>query len=85
MGTLFNQPTRMESLEERRVISIGETVKTIAKELDISFKDALDLYMAVAKIHEYDTKDEQLAGFGELLKELSEDISSIADAIRESE
>lgn len=84
MGTLINQLPRMERLDESRIISIGETVKTIAKELDISFKDALNLYMAVAKIDDYDTKDEQLAGLGELLKELSTDISDITAAIHEN-
>lgn len=84
MGTLFNQLPRMERLDESRIISIGETVKTIAKKLDISFKDALNLYMAVAKIDDYDIKDEQLAGLGELLKELLTDISGITTAIHEN-
>lgn len=72
MGTLFNQLPRMERLTESQIIAIGSSIKEISKELDITFNDALNLYLAVAKIHDYDTKDEQLAGFGELLKEISE-------------
>ena len=72
MGTLFNQDSRMEHLKNDRIISIGNRIKNIAEELDVSFNDAINLYLAVAKIDDYDVKDEQLMGFGELLKDLVE-------------
>lgn len=72
MGTLFNQIPRQDRLEKGRIIAIGKEVKEIGKELRIPFDEALNLYLAVAKINDYDTKDEQLAGFGELLQSLIE-------------
>ena len=79
MGTLFNQDSRMEHLKNDRIISIGNRIKKIAEELDISFNDAINLYLAVAKIDDYDAKDEQLMGFGELLKDLVECLGSNND------
>lgn len=74
MGTLFNQSPREERLTKGRIVAIGTDIKGIAEELDISFNDALNLYLAIAKIGDYDTKDEQLAGFGELLQSLIENL-----------
>lgn len=74
MGTLFNQRPRQDRLESSRVVAIGREVKEIANELDITFNDALKLYLAVAKVDDYDTKDEQLAGLGKLVQELVENI-----------
>jgi len=69
MGTLFEQRPREKRLNDDRIISVGISVKNIADELDIPFQDALNLYLAVAKIDDYDAKDEQLAGIGELFQE----------------
>jgi len=69
MGTLFNQPRREDRISEERVIAMGIEIKNVADELDISYQDAINLYLAVAKIDDYDTKDEQLAGLGELFRE----------------
>jgi hypothetical protein len=68
MGTLFNQQPRMEYLTTDNVISIGQDIIEITESLDISFTEALNLYLAVAKVKDYDAKDEQLAGFGKLLQ-----------------
>jgi len=81
MGTLFNQLPRVEQLKYDEIISLGTTIDDIAGEFDISFKDAIDLYMAAAKMNNYDVCDEQLAGFGELLKDLAE---SYIEAYREA-
>ena len=70
MGTLFDQPPRMERLKEDSIIALGISIQNIAGELDITFGEATDLYLAAAKIADYDTKDEQMAGFGELVREL---------------
>ncbi len=77
MGTLFDQEKRVTFLTQEAVVSRGNLIKAIAKELGISFSEAIELYLAVAKINDYDTKDEQLAGFGELLKELTEAIQAL--------
>ena len=74
MGTLFNQRPRMDTLNDERIISMGNSFKRIAKELNITFDEAINLYLAVAKIDDYDAKDEQLSGFATLIKESVEDI-----------
>lgn len=70
MGTLYDQMPREQRLNKERVEGVGEKIKSISESLKISFSDALNLYLAVAKIDDYDTKDEQLSGFGELLDNL---------------
>lgn len=74
MGTLFNQIPRQERLGTSRVVAVGREVEEIAKELGITFNEAITLYLAVAKIDDYDTKDEQLAGLGELVQTLIEKV-----------
>ncbi len=70
LGTLFNQQPRRDHLSVDGVIAFGEDMKKIAKELNISISEAVELYLATAKINDYDTKDEQLSGFGEILQSL---------------
>ncbi|MDB1687490.1 hypothetical protein [Enterococcus casseliflavus] len=76
MGTLFDQQPRRDYLSVDRVISFGEDMQEIAKELNISLSEAVELYLAVAKINDYDTKDEQLSGFGEILQSLVQAIEN---------
>ncbi|EMF0288248.1 hypothetical protein KGC99_002147 [Enterococcus hirae] len=70
MGTLFNQQPRRDHLSVEGVIDFGKDMQKIAKELNISISEAVELYLATAKINDYDTKDEQLSGFGEILNSL---------------
>ncbi|EMF0307642.1 hypothetical protein [Enterococcus hirae] len=70
MGTLFNQQPRRDHLSAEGVIAFGKDMQKIAKELNISISEAVELYLATAKINDYDTKDEQLSGFGEILQSL---------------
>lgn len=72
MGTLFEQPERLRGLSIERVVSRGFEIKRISDELNISFNEAIDLYLAIAKIDDYEVKDEQLAGFGELFRNFIE-------------
>lgn len=74
MGTLFNQRPRQDKLDDNRIISIGKSVKHIAKELDVSFDEALNLYLTVAKIDDYDVKDELITGFATWLNEWVQEI-----------
>jgi cytidylate kinase len=74
MGTLFNQEPRSTFLKQEMIISRGKMFKEVARELEISFSEAIELYLAVAKINDYDIKDEQLAGFGDLINDLKEAI-----------
>lgn len=78
MGTLFDQKPRESYLSKEVITSKGELIKEVAEELEISFGEAIELYLAVAKVNDYDVKDEQLAGFGDL-------INYLTDAIRDNE
>lgn len=71
MGTLFDQKPRGNYLTKEVFISKGQLIKEVAKELGINFSEAIELYLAVASINDYDIKDEQLMGFGNLLMELT--------------
>ena len=78
MGTLFNQQPRSTlSTEDDEIIMWCEWVDEQAKELNWEVKDVLKAF----EIHERertnnllvrdgDAKDEQLAGFGEILQNL---------------
>lgn len=71
MGTLFEQRPRFEQLS-----TPGYRIVLMANELNdlfgISFKEALKCIELDHKINDYDVKDEQLAEFGELLKDYLE-------------
>lgn len=79
MGTLFNQQPRRDHLSVEGVISFGKDMQIIAEELNISTSEALELYLAIAKINDYDTKDEQLSGFGDILQSLVQAIENRND------
>jgi hypothetical protein len=70
MGTLSHQVPRTTFLDKGRVEAFARKIKEIAKETDITYKEALETYKTVALIDDYDIKDEQLAGFGDLAQEL---------------
>ena len=71
MGTLFEQRPRIEQLP-----TPGYRIVLIANELagmfGISFVEALKCIELDHKINDYDVKDEQLAGFGKLLRDYLE-------------
>ncbi|WP_201346450.1 hypothetical protein [Streptococcus suis] len=71
MGTLFEQRPRFEQLS-----TPGYRIALMANELTdlfgISFKEALKCIELDHKINDYDVKDGQLAGFGELLRDYLE-------------
>jgi len=78
MGTLKNQDPRQDNLTTDVLLGHGNKIKKVAEKLDISFNEALNLYQVVAKINDYDVKDEQLAGFGEILEDTNASIREIA-------
>ncbi|HFI0113172.1 TPA: hypothetical protein ACGO7C_000264 [Streptococcus suis] len=71
MGTLFEQRPRFEQLP-----TPGYRIVLMANELTdmfgISFEEALKCIELDHKINDYDVKDEQLAGFGKLLRDYLE-------------
>ena len=68
MGTLFDQKPRTENIDLP-----GERIVLYARDLCdvysfLSFEQALQCIELDFKIDNYDVRDEQLAGFGELLE-----------------
>lgn len=71
MGTLFEQKPRKEQLP-----TPGYNIVLAANELSdmfgISFREALRCIEIDHRINDYDVKDEQLQGIGELFQQLIE-------------
>lgn len=76
MGTLKDQPPRYPQIEHVKPEDVAYTVKSIAKENNITIDQALKCYELATEeskllrtIQNGDIKDEQLAGFAELIEE----------------
>ena len=87
MGTLFKQPTRnYHDIELRDLVNQIKTIKTAANEENVSTELATRIYATMVKeralnitVSDHDVKDEQLAGFGEILKQLVDAIEAYMD------
>ncbi len=79
MSTLLNQPNRWDHVNFGTLTDLEELVrdiKEIATDNTVDYKDVLATYsastertMAMARVTDWDVKDEQLGGFGEILQE----------------
>ncbi len=68
MGTLFEQQPRMEkNYPLNYADDIAKKIVDIQNEYDLSEFSATEAVRMSINIHDYDVKDEQLAGLGELL------------------
>jgi len=82
MGTLLNQkPRNYRHLDERDVLLKIDEIKDISKVKKITFDQALKVYELLEQersnnlyVANGDIKDEQLAGFGELIIKYIESI-----------
>jgi hypothetical protein len=81
MGTLFNQKPRYEN--ESYAVNRIDSIKKIAKKKGLTIEETIMCLDYAMREHDMDVKDEQLAGFGELLKELNESIVSLGEQIKE--
>ncbi|AFV22188.1 hypothetical protein BTB_7p00060 (plasmid) [Bacillus thuringiensis Bt407] len=81
MGTLFNQQPRMEYFHSYGVKFIG-TVKELAKKNNLTIEETCRILELTMKIDDYDRKDEQLAGIGELIKEMNDQIMGLSGGLR---
>ncbi|WP_243081199.1 hypothetical protein [Streptococcus dysgalactiae] len=73
MPTLFKQPPRMEkNYPLNYADDIAQKIVDIQNEYDLSEFSATEAVRMSIDIHDYDVKDEQLAGLGELLLRLVE-------------
>ncbi|PFS66414.1 hypothetical protein [Bacillus thuringiensis] len=80
MGTLFNQKPRMEYFHSFGVNFIN-TVKNLAEKNDLTIEETCRILELTMKIDDYDRKDEQLAGIGELIKEMNEQIMGLGEGL----
>lgn len=89
MGTLYNQTERnYHPASFNYVRSSCEELKKIAKEMNMSIADVIEIYKievmdraTTCKVDDGDRKDEQLAGFGEIAKSLSESIKKVVEIL----
>jgi hypothetical protein len=88
MGTLFDQPPRQDSLKYY-VCSITETAELMGystgKMTPAQWHAACDVTRAALAIQNADRLDEQLAGFGEILRDIGGAIGEIANAMAQLE
>ncbi|MHA3067306.1 hypothetical protein [Lacticaseibacillus saniviri] len=68
MATLKNQPPRQDNLTHVALMALANEVKLLARDAGITYMEALETYNALAKINDYDARDEQLAGFAKILE-----------------
>ncbi len=80
MGTLFNQQPRMEYFHSFGVNFIN-TVKDLAEKNNLTIEETCRILELTMKIDDYDRKDEQLAGIGELIKEMNEQIMGLGEGL----
>lgn len=89
MGTLFNQTERNYRYIDFKIVkSSCEEIKKIAKELNMNVADVIEIYKAEIqdraisnKVDDCDRKDEQLAGFGELIKSFTQSVEKAVDIL----
>ena len=67
MGTLFEQTRRIENAFNS-VDAICEKIRELKKYENLNFEQAMDVIKLSVQIADHDAKDEQLAGFGKILK-----------------
>ncbi|RXZ05357.1 hypothetical protein BACERE00183_00097 [Bacillus cereus] len=80
MGTLFNQQPRMEYFHSYGVKFIG-TVKELAEKNNLTIEETCRILELTMKIDDYDRKDEQLAGFGDLMMQMNEQIMGLSESL----
>lgn len=89
MGTLYNQTERnYHPVSFNYVRSSCEELKKIAKEMNMSIADVIEIYkievmdrVTACKVDDGDRKDEQLAGFGEIAKSISESVEKAVEIL----
>lgn len=91
MGTLFSQrPRNYFYIDFKYVKSACEEILKIAKETKMSVSDVIEVYKIETqnrdidrKVADGDIKDEQLAGFGELIDSFNSNVEKFIELIEE--
>ena len=76
MGTLFEQTQRIENAFSS-IDAICKEISDLKLYHKLTFDEAMEVIKLSVQIADYDAKDEQLAGFGEILEHLVESYSSL--------
>lgn len=91
MGNLFNQLQRMEKLNKydppMSLVHVGILVEELLRltdEYKIEERTAIEILKLSVKITDYDIKDEQLAGFGELLEQFIGELAELSGRLIQS-
>lgn len=69
MGTLTDQRPRMET-SFSETYAICNEIEYVMASYGFTFEQAIEVVKLSVQITDYDVKDEQLAGFGELLQQV---------------
>ena len=73
MGTLFDQPPRMsKGYILNYADRIAEKIRDIQEKYNLSERSATEAVKMSIDIYDKDVKDEQLAGFGEILQDIAD-------------
>ncbi|WP_179880224.1 hypothetical protein [Bacillus cereus] len=62
-------------------VNFINTVKNLAEKSDLTIEETCRILELTMKIDDYDRKDEQLAGIGELIKEMNEQIMGLGEGL----
>jgi predicted transcriptional regulator len=93
MGTLFNQDERHNyNITETGLEEVLKVAIELSRKYKCELKDVIALQHAMAvdrladlQVDDGNRKDDQLAGFGELMKQLNTNVEAIAAAIFSNE
>nr|UWG91077.1 MAG: hypothetical protein [Bacteriophage sp.] len=85
MGTLLDQSVYRSETSFEDTYKICSKIEDLMVDWDFTFEQALEIVKLSVKIRDYDVKDEQLAGFGQLLEAFVYAVAGIADKIGENE
>ncbi|MFA2812072.1 hypothetical protein [Bacillus mycoides] len=58
-----------------------ETVKNLAEKNNLTIEETCRILELTMKINDYDRKDEQLAGFGDLMMQMNEQIMGLSESL----
>ncbi|MBR4647729.1 MAG: hypothetical protein IKO75_11510 [Bacteroidales bacterium] len=92
MGTLFNQPERLQHFIDREdLLYEVDKIIDVAEDSGLDIDKVIDIYKAASinrfidcYVEDGDAFDEQIAGIGEILKRIENSISNISCSLEEA-
>ncbi|MBR3467787.1 MAG: hypothetical protein IKH15_11280 [Bacteroidales bacterium] len=92
MGTLFNQPERLQHFIDREdLLYEVDKIIDVAEDSGLDIDKVIDIYKAASinrfidcYVEDGDAFNEQIAGIGEILKRIENSISNISCSLEEA-